>query len=373
MGDEQNQGKGLRTYLQGIPDPRRRQGRIYPLVSILMMLILAAVNGERSLRGMLVWAQQHWEQICGKLGMEWLVHPPVYGTLWRVLALLEMAQVEQVLSRWVQGVGGEAISVDGKSLRGSRRREGLPALEVVVAAAQGIRIVLSREGVEESHGSGVEASPGDAPGGEGSDTGCRTESTGDRQSDRRKRGAYLGVVKENHGEVREALLEGIIAEKGASPPDIQEWNRRHGRMEVREYWWVEADEEMKTYLEQEFGWPEVRWYGRVRRWRALLHSGEWSTKEVIVIYGKKGGPNPTPQQLSRWVRGHWEIENGVFWVLDVTYQEDRNHARKVGRPLHAIRCVALNVIRQQGFRYVPDGHRAASARPDRGLAWLGIC
>jgi len=29
MGDEQNQGKGLRTYLQGVPDPRRRQGRIY--------------------------------------------------------------------------------------------------------------------------------------------------------------------------------------------------------------------------------------------------------------------------------------------------------------------------------------------------------
>ena len=94
----------------------------------------------------------------------------------------------------------------------------------------------------------------------------------------------------NHGEVREALLEGIIAEKGASPPDIKEWNRRHGRMEVREYWWVEADEEMKRYLEQEFGWPEVRWYGRVRRRRALLHSGEWSTKEVVVIdLGKKGG------------------------------------------------------------------------------------
>jgi hypothetical protein len=94
-------------------------------------------------------AQQHWEQIRGKLGMEWLAHPPVYGTLWRVLALLEMAQVEPVLSRWVQGVGGEAISVDGKSLRGSRRRAGLPALEVVVAAAQGIRLVLGREGVEE--------------------------------------------------------------------------------------------------------------------------------------------------------------------------------------------------------------------------------
>ena len=29
MKDEQNRGKGLHTYLQDIPDPRRRQGRIY--------------------------------------------------------------------------------------------------------------------------------------------------------------------------------------------------------------------------------------------------------------------------------------------------------------------------------------------------------
>lgn len=91
-------------------------------------------------------------------------------------------------------------------------------------------------------------------------------------------------MKENHGEVREALLEGIIAEKGASPPDIKEWNRRHGRIEVREYWWVEADEEMKRYLEQEFGWPEVRWYGRVRRRRALLHSHERSD---CHLWGKR--------------------------------------------------------------------------------------
>ncbi len=44
MGDEQNQEKGLRAYLQDVPDPRRCQGRIYPLAGILTMLILAAVN-----------------------------------------------------------------------------------------------------------------------------------------------------------------------------------------------------------------------------------------------------------------------------------------------------------------------------------------
>ena len=182
----------------------------------------------------------------------------------------------------------------------------------------------------------------------------------------------MGVVKENHGQVREALLEGIMAEKGASPADVREWNRRHGRVEIREYWWVEADQAMQAYLEREFGWPEVRWYGRVKRQRSRLHSGEWSGEEVVLIYGGSR-QQVTPRQLSQWVRGHWEIENGVFWVLDVTYQEDRSHARKVGQLLQAIRCVAINVIRQQGFRYVPDGRRAASARLDRGLAWLGIC
>ena len=106
--------------------------------------------------------------------------------------------------------------------------------------------------------------------------------------------------------------------------------------------------------------------GNVKKVQGLSRAYQCSN-----IDGETGGLNPTPQQLSRWVRGHWEIENGVFWVLDVTYQEDRNHARKVGRPLHAIRCMAINVIRQQGFCYVPDGHRAASARPDRGLVWLG--
>lgn len=180
-------------------------------------------------------------------------------------------------------------------------------------------------------------------------------------------------MKENHGAVLEALVEGVALEKGGSSPDVVEWDLQHGRLEVREYWWVKADEEMRGYLEDEFGWPEVRWYGRVRRRRRPFHQEKWSSEEVIIIYGGDGGPEATPQQLSRWVRGHWGIENGVFWVLDVTYQEDRNHARKVGRPLHALRCVALNVIRQQGFRYVPDGHRAASALPDRGLAWLGVC
>jgi hypothetical protein len=55
--------KALSEYLRDICDPRRRQGRMYLLTSILTIFILAAVNGESSLRGMCRRAEQHWEQI----------------------------------------------------------------------------------------------------------------------------------------------------------------------------------------------------------------------------------------------------------------------------------------------------------------------
>jgi len=42
---EAEKRKALSMYLRDIRDPRRRQGRTYPLASILTMLTLAAVNG----------------------------------------------------------------------------------------------------------------------------------------------------------------------------------------------------------------------------------------------------------------------------------------------------------------------------------------
>ena len=69
-------------------------------------------------------------------------------------------------------------------------------------------------------------------------------------------------------------------------------------------------------------------------------------------------------------RGHWSIENRVFGVLDITYGEDRTPARGIGVALSQLRCISLNIMRRLGYRYVPDGHRAAAALPDRGVAWL---
>ena len=139
----------LLTKLQEVPDVRRREGRLYPLASVLGMLILAALNGESSLRGMLGWGERHWQVLARPLGFKVGTSAPVYGTVWRILHLLPQSALEGMLGAWLatDAVGDEAaVAVDGKQLRGSKRREsGLPALHVVTAAAQGLGVVLGQE------------------------------------------------------------------------------------------------------------------------------------------------------------------------------------------------------------------------------------
>ena len=49
-------GRSLLAVLAAVADPRGRQGRRYPIQSLLAVLILAAINGQSSLRGMWLWA-----------------------------------------------------------------------------------------------------------------------------------------------------------------------------------------------------------------------------------------------------------------------------------------------------------------------------
>jgi len=102
-----------------------------------------------------------------------------------------------------------------------------------------------------------------------------------------------------------------------------------------------------------------------------LTADEWTaSEEYVAVRGSRGSHLPTAPQCSQWLREHGSIENRVFWVLDVTYGEDRNPARGIGVALSKLRCISLNVIRRLGYRYAPGGHRAAAALPDRELAWL---
>jgi hypothetical protein len=57
-------------------------------------------------------------------------------------------------------------------------------------------------------------------------------------------------------------------------------------------------------------------------------------------------------------------------VRDVSYAEDRLHGRKIGLCLSIFRNEFINLIRRQGYPFIPDGWREIANLPDRGVNLL---
>src|SRR5688572_2756740 len=115
-----------------LPEPRRREGRRYPLPALVGLVGVGVLHGKGSLRGAGGWAQQRWGLSWRPLGAR-SPHFPAYNTVRDLLALLDADDVDRRLRPWFEllldrPLGG--VSADGKVLRGSRR-DTLAALHVV--------------------------------------------------------------------------------------------------------------------------------------------------------------------------------------------------------------------------------------------------
>lgn len=224
--------RSLFERLGEVPDPRSRQGRTYPLRGLLAMLLLGALHGEGSLRGMWMWGCKHWREIAWPLGFWGNPHPPAYNTVWYVLGALRGEDLWPLHAWMVARVAerGEAFSVDGKVQEGSRRvYPAEKALEVVAAVAQDLKMVVGQE--EVGVGGQVAATiallkklplRGHVV---VADAGLLCRPVVDVIMEHG--GDYLGLVKDNQPELKEALDTWIDGQ--LSPP----WARKRTPMTPR--------------------------------------------------------------------------------------------------------------------------------------------
>jgi predicted transposase YbfD/YdcC len=94
--------------------------------------------------------------------------------------------------------------------------------------------------------------------------------------------------------------------------------------------------ELSCYLEEELHWPQ------------------WCSQETVAWISSWQVEAPDLKRLAQALRHHWTIENGIFYVRDVSYGEDRNHARITGPALSIICITAISLIRREGYPYMSD-------------------
>jgi DDE_Tnp_1-associated len=111
--------------LSEIPDPRRREGKLYQLRYVLLFSILAVVTGGNSYRSIETFITAHRRRLNAAFGLHWK-RAPSHTAIRYILQGLDPKAVEQAFRRHAAGlldgtVGASqrTIALDGKVLRRS--------------------------------------------------------------------------------------------------------------------------------------------------------------------------------------------------------------------------------------------------------------
>ena len=146
----------LLAALSEVPDPRRAQGKRYPLPYLLLFTILALLSGAESYRGIITFLDQRRGLLNRYFGVT-LRRAPALNTLRNLLQSLDGAALEATFRNHAKGLlpAAEAgakpvIALDGKTLRGSfDHLEDRKAAQALMAFASQSAILLAHTEIAE--------------------------------------------------------------------------------------------------------------------------------------------------------------------------------------------------------------------------------
>jgi predicted transposase YbfD/YdcC len=147
-----------------------------------------------------------------------------------------------------------------------------------------------------------------------------------------KKADYFLGLKGNQGTLEDEAI--YLFEKKASFNFHEEYDKGHGRVEIRKCWSTNAPSWFKKQ-----GWQDLNSISMIESERII--KGKSSFEQRIYISSL---PADAKQHLN-YSRQHWLIENGVHWVLDVTFKEDYSQIKNAAENMSVIRKIILNLIK----------------------------
>jgi predicted transposase YbfD/YdcC len=336
--------------LQTIADPRRQCANLkHPLVDIIIVGFCGVLGGCEDFVEIAAWAKGNEGFFRSFLELPHGI--PAHDTFTRVFALLKPAVLQEVVLPWLlerRGLPGDWIHLDGKTLRHTgRTTPKLKALHVVSAWAGQTGLTLGQVAVE-AKSNEITAMPQLLELLDLHDKIVTTDAMGCQKAIAETivagGGDYILAVKANqptlHAEIQAAFATAVSPPARSARLYTTE-DPGHGREEQRTVQVLPARGHLSAA--QMAVWLGVLTIVMVTRVVWCEATGEESME---VSYFLSSLP-PNARRIGTAIRGHWSIENGLHWVLDVVFREDarRVYARTAAENVAFLNRLALSLLR----------------------------
>ncbi|HMB03626.1 MAG TPA: ISAs1 family transposase [Isosphaeraceae bacterium] len=321
-------------HFEALEDPRSTVNLQHPLVSVVVIALMAVLAGASGPTAIAKWAALKEEFLLKALPLPNGI--PRKDVFRRVLAALKPATFQACFANWLQslraraaaatGVEQPVLSIDGKTARRSHdRKHGLGALHAVSVWASEFGLSLGQVACAEKSNE-ITAIPEllrlvDLQGAIITIDAMGTQKAIAAQIIEGKADDVL-ALKGNQETLHQAVIDYIEEQ---SQNDFADGKARrhqtretgHGRDETRRYIQMPVPPSLPG-LEL---WRGLKSIGRVES--QCVRDG----KETVEVRYYISSLGVSVKRFAHAVRSHWSIENSCHWSLDITYREDESRIR----------------------------------------------
>jgi predicted transposase YbfD/YdcC len=321
-------------YFDELEDPRSTVNLKHPLVSVVVIAMMAVLAGAGGPTAIAKWAAIKEEFLLKVLKLPYGI--PRKDVFRRVLALLQPGAFQTCFASWLTSLRAKAadasdvdkpiLAIDGKTLRRSHdRNKDLGALHSVSVWASDFGLSLGQVACAEKSNE-ITAIPEilrlvDIKG-----TIITIDAMGTQKAIAAQivdgKADYVLALKGNQETLQQAVIDHIDKEMKNDFADVQARRhitkeKGHGREEIRSYIQMPVPETLRG-LEL---WKGLTSIGTATL--VCVRDGKETTETRYYISSLPVGV----KQFAHAVRSHWGIENSCHWSLDMTYREDESRIR----------------------------------------------
>ena len=335
----------MKEYYEALTDIRQQAKVLHNFTEIVTMVVCAVIAGCDVWEDIADYCRVKEQWLRERIGLKLENGVPSHDTLSRVFGMLDPTEFQGKFIEWAQAAcGREILSLDGKTMRGSRNGEEKP-VHMVSAWASKAKAVFGQLAVDEKSneitavlallelldikGCIITA---DA-------MSCQKEivrKIADDEAD------YTIGLKENQTTLCHAAQEhfdAVFKEPTLYDPlaTVVTREKGHGRIETRTYYLCTDPDFLKIYQP---AWKNLNGIGmmisKVEKNGQITEERHYHITSLTNV-----------EEYAESARNHWGVESSLHWCLDVTFREDHSRMRAdhSAENFCVVRHIALNVLK----------------------------